>query len=370
MDTASSVFQITLMVVASVLGALMSNYLLPGKKKSGDDGSTITVGDIHSGGGDVTVGDTVLHLTADNRVSITVDAATAMAQNPAPSEIEQEQRERERLRREFEAYKSQQAKTAATTSSGSQSPGDEIAQVLLIGGGVLVGFVAAVVAIVIAYLQYRAAITTSVQLIGGVALAFTLSAVVTASLQKVKLSKWLQAEVIFGIIATCILLYALRWLSNPVSVSDRAVFDRMINQTAPDWSQYEELFRSALHDDPGPYFVVFYQIMGVVLLTVALIAALVHTVTIYATIVAATRARRDPSYAYSVTPLHRWFMRLGGGATRSFFIMIGMTVLSLLLMSGLADSYSNSIAETLSQVSHQNTKPTLPSPSPSRVPAT
>ena len=91
MDTSSVGFQIAIVLFAALAGAVAQNYLLPGKRtsKSNFDLSHATFKKSK-----VVIGDTTLNVRQDNRVYVTIDAATRIASETSADEDDAARRRR------------------------------------------------------------------------------------------------------------------------------------------------------------------------------------------------------------------------------------------------------------------------------------
>jgi hypothetical protein len=320
MDTSSVGFQLFLAAVAAVLGALASNYLLPGRpSRSSYDFSGSTFQQV----GQVSIGDTHLRVTQDNRVFISAAAAGAIAGPDDRREERRARKERDRLEKRLRQLERRSGPAAKKGGS------DPLETAILVGIGILV----AVSIVVWVYARHIEVITTVVRLCATVALAFVLGALVTVAARKVRLDRWLEVQITANAVLAGLAIFALNWLTDPPATSDRAGFQALLD-SAGDVGPGDLFGRFGA----GVVLGIFFQILGLALLLTSLVLVLAHTTVIYAIAGLAVRVRANPGHRPGW--LRRRILARGHRPTKLWWLAVATSVASLVLVAGVLGRFA------------------------------
>lgn len=338
MDTSSAAFQISLTVASgifgSITGAIASNYLLPGGKSS-PSGSVITGNITNSGAGSVTVtGGTTLVVTTDNRVFITAPAVRNITSSRIAQENEETPRQdqdRKMRERQLKNTEERLRRLERNQSSGDDDSWDELAKVAFIVVAVLL----AISAIDLLYLQYRDLITLVATVVTSATSAFIISAVISATLRKVRLDWKLNTQIVLNVIITVFGLYGFRWLTSPVSGGERTGFSELINRKIP-WDQFGQATME-LVKTPSLAGAVFLQSLGLIVFLTVCFFIFMHTLIIFQVISVATRTRANPNFSPSFFRVK--LMSFFGGPNKCWWTSFLLSLMSIVLMAGYGGAY-------------------------------
>jgi hypothetical protein len=357
LQTSDILWQSGIALFGAVAGALTAQAL-PGKKSNVGAKYDLR-GASFEANENVTIGDVNLNITKDDRVYITAKTASAIAKQPDASgsisdreALREQRRQEERLRRLEEELRRQKK----SNSEGSNGDSDELGIWI---GGLILAFVL-VAGVVLLYLKYREDITLAVALLAIFALTFALSALGTTAIQRVKLGGLLRVQVAANVALTVAAVYSLNWLVNPPSSTNRADFMRLLES-----AKTFNLVAFVQNTDSNLIFAVFYQIIGLVLLTASLCLVFIHSVMVYAISGLAVRTRADNNYEAGLT--RRRIMGLLGGPTTCWLIAIVISAFSFFFLTGFASSYVQRLNDASTSGTNVQSPPstgTSPAPPP------
>lgn len=209
-------------------------------------------------------------------------------------------------------------------------------------GYMLIGIVA-LASILTAYLRYRQTITVVVSLFCTAALCFLLSALASLIARRVRVSGWLRVQLIINVILTIVALYATRWLSNPLLVTNRSEFERILLRTRT--VSVGDMISGGVSSDVISG--ITYQIVGLIFLALSTFLIFCHTIITYTVCSVAVLEKVQPTY--QPNKLRRAVMQLFGGPTRCWWAAFFVTIVSLCLIAGLGSRLaSTNSVKTLS----------------------
>lgn len=320
--------EVLIAAIGAALGAAFQTMVSAG-------GPKYHVEDVKAKKGTIHVGDETIKVTNDNRVFIDAAALSGIAKSGAHADTEHLRLELERERKRSDDEKRslerrlRQMEAQKNNNDGSETAWLQIGAVLL--GGLLFIWL---------YLQYRPYITSIVSSLAVLAISFSMAALLSMIVRSVRLGWAVGVQLALNIVFSLASLLGLTWLDTPLAGGDLTDRDRLLTEHAPPISELVDEYDFELLVAVG------YQGAGAVLLSLSLALIFLHVLIVWATIGYAVRVRLKGPHPPS--RFRRWVMTQFRGPHRIWWTAIAVTLLALLLTSGLAWTWISAAGEAWS----------------------